>query len=159
MAAAERVTGAAKGVGNWRRSLAEYTERRVMLILPLGFASGLPLLLTFSTLSAWFVVLPPKPRLSLAALTLSGFPDCMSATLRFAPRRHSLGWGPATCVSPRALRMRTSASSLRSAPATGAFCGSTTMPLIDAALFSRINIGGDGRRDRESLACRLAHYL
>jgi MFS transporter, PAT family, beta-lactamase induction signal transducer AmpG len=38
----------------WRRSLAEYTERRVMLILPLGFASGLPLLLTYSTLSAWF---------------------------------------------------------------------------------------------------------
>lgn len=38
---------------NWRESLAAYTDRRVMLILPLGFASGLPLLLTFSTLSAW----------------------------------------------------------------------------------------------------------
>jgi PAT family beta-lactamase induction signal transducer AmpG len=43
----------AKGVAAWRQSIAEYTERRVMLILPLGFASGLPLLLTFSTLSAW----------------------------------------------------------------------------------------------------------
>jgi MFS transporter, PAT family, beta-lactamase induction signal transducer AmpG len=37
----------------WRRSFADYTDRRVLLILPLGFASGLPLLLTYSTLSAW----------------------------------------------------------------------------------------------------------
>ena len=73
MVAAERVTGTAKGVGNWRRSLAEYTERRVMLILPLGFASGLPLLLTFSTLSAWFA----KAGLSLktiGAFALVGTP-------------------------------------------------------------------------------------
>ena len=34
----------------WRRSLEQYRDRRVLLILPLGFASGLPLLLTFSTL-------------------------------------------------------------------------------------------------------------
>jgi MFS transporter, PAT family, beta-lactamase induction signal transducer AmpG len=54
MAAAHDVTAGARGVAAWRQSLAEYTERRVMLILPLGFASGLPLLLTFSTLSAWF---------------------------------------------------------------------------------------------------------
>jgi len=48
------VTVDVKGVTGWRRSVAEYSDRRVMLILPLGFASGLPLLLTFSTLSAWF---------------------------------------------------------------------------------------------------------
>ncbi len=42
------------GPTGWRRSLAQYRDRRVLLILPLGFASGLPLLLTFSTLSAWF---------------------------------------------------------------------------------------------------------
>ena len=41
------------GMTGWRRSLAVYTDRRVLLILALGFASGLPLLLTFSTLSAW----------------------------------------------------------------------------------------------------------
>src|SRR5271169_294802 len=73
MAAAEGVTEAAKGAGDWRRSLAEYTERRVMLILPLGFASGLPLLLTFSTLSAWFA----KAGLSLktiGAFALVGTP-------------------------------------------------------------------------------------
>src|SRR5277367_3995651 len=54
MPAVHDVTGGAKSVTGWRRSLAEYTDRRVLLILPLGFASGLPLLLTFSTLSAWF---------------------------------------------------------------------------------------------------------
>ncbi|HZY58593.1 MAG TPA: MFS transporter [Candidatus Binataceae bacterium] len=35
------------------RWLAPYADRRVLMILPLGFASGLPLLLTYSTLSAW----------------------------------------------------------------------------------------------------------
>jgi len=44
----------AKGRTVWQRSIAQYSDRRVLLILPLGFASGLPLLLTFSTLSAWF---------------------------------------------------------------------------------------------------------
>lgn len=32
---------------------AAYLDRRVLMVLVLGFASGLPLLLTFSTLSAW----------------------------------------------------------------------------------------------------------
>ena len=47
----------------WRHALAEYVEPRVLIILPLGFASGLPLLLTFSTLSAW---------LATAGVTRSG---------------------------------------------------------------------------------------
>src|SRR5271157_488806 len=53
MPAVQDVTGGAKSMTGWRNSIAAYTDRRVMLILPLGFASGLPLLLTFSTLSAW----------------------------------------------------------------------------------------------------------
>src|SRR5208282_879901 len=73
MAAAEGVTEAAKGAGDWRRSLAEYTERRVMLILPLGFASGLPLLLTFSTLSAWFAKAGVS-RATIGAFALVGTP-------------------------------------------------------------------------------------
>jgi hypothetical protein len=40
-------------MSGWRRSLATYTDRRVLLILPLGFASGLLLLLTASTLSTF----------------------------------------------------------------------------------------------------------
>lgn len=40
-------------VKGWRRALDAYTDRRVLTILPLGFASGLPLLLTYSTLAAW----------------------------------------------------------------------------------------------------------
>jgi len=38
--------------GGWRRSFATYRDPHVLLTLPLGFSSGLPLLLTFSTLSA-----------------------------------------------------------------------------------------------------------
>ena len=38
---------------NWRHAVAAYTEPRVLQVLALGFASGLPLLLTYSTLSAW----------------------------------------------------------------------------------------------------------
>jgi PAT family beta-lactamase induction signal transducer AmpG len=37
----------------WLRSLGVYRDRRVLSILFLGFSSGLPLLLVYSTLSAW----------------------------------------------------------------------------------------------------------
>jgi MFS transporter, PAT family, beta-lactamase induction signal transducer AmpG len=57
----------------WRRSLAEYTERRVLLILPLGFASGLPLLLTASTMSAWFAKAGVS-RATIGAFALVGTP-------------------------------------------------------------------------------------
>jgi PAT family beta-lactamase induction signal transducer AmpG len=53
-AAPQTVSNGAKRVTGWRQSIAQYTDRRVMLILPLGFASGLPLVLTASTLAAWF---------------------------------------------------------------------------------------------------------
>ena len=73
MPAVQDVTGEAKSVTGWRRSLAEYTDRRVMLILPLGFASGLPLLLTFSTLSAWFASVGVS-RATIGAFALVGTP-------------------------------------------------------------------------------------
>ncbi|HSZ23168.1 MAG TPA: AmpG family muropeptide MFS transporter [Candidatus Sulfotelmatobacter sp.] len=73
MPAVQDVTGGAKSVTGWRRSLAEYTDRRVMLILPLGFASGLPLLLTFSTLSAWFASVGVS-RATIGAFALVGTP-------------------------------------------------------------------------------------
>lgn len=38
---------------NWRQAFAAYTQPRVLQVLALGFSSGLPLLLTYSTLSAW----------------------------------------------------------------------------------------------------------
>lgn len=37
----------------WLRSLAVYLDRRVAIMLALGFAAGLPFLLVFDTLSAW----------------------------------------------------------------------------------------------------------
>ncbi len=59
--------------GGWRRSLAVYADRRVILILPLGFASGLPLLLTFSTLSAWLASAGVR-RAAIGAFALVGTP-------------------------------------------------------------------------------------
>ena len=38
---------------SWLAALHVYRDRRVLAILALGVSSGLPLLLTFSTLSAW----------------------------------------------------------------------------------------------------------
>jgi len=58
---------------NWRQSLAEYSDRRVLLVLVLGFASGLPLLLTFSTLSAWLATMGIK-RATIGAFALAGTP-------------------------------------------------------------------------------------
>src|SRR5579864_3707741 len=58
---------------DWRRLLAVYTDRRVLLILPLGFASGLPLLLTFSTLSAWLATAGVS-RSAIGAFALAGTP-------------------------------------------------------------------------------------
>src|SRR5512136_1114926 len=57
----------------WRRSLEVYADRRVLLILPLGFASGLPLLLTFSTLSAWLATAGVS-RSAIGAFALVGTP-------------------------------------------------------------------------------------
>ena len=37
----------------WRAALALYGDRRMLVILLMGFSSGLPLLLGFSTLSYW----------------------------------------------------------------------------------------------------------
>ena len=60
-------------MSRWRRSLAVYGDRRVLLILPLGFASGLPLLLTFSTLSAWLATAGVS-RATIGAFALVGTP-------------------------------------------------------------------------------------
>jgi PAT family beta-lactamase induction signal transducer AmpG len=83
-----------------RRSLAIYADRRVLLILPLGFASGLPLLLTFSTLSAWLATAGIS-RSTIGAFALVGTPyafkflwspliDRLPPPLRIGRRR---GWG------------------------------------------------------------------
>ena len=73
MPAAQGVTKEARARTVWRHSIAPYTERRVLLILPLGFASGLPLLLTFSTLSAWLATAGVS-RAAIGAFALVGTP-------------------------------------------------------------------------------------
>src|SRR5216683_3281462 len=54
-------------------AVAPYADRRVLMILPLGFASGLPLLLTFSTLSAWLATAGVS-RSAIGAFALAGTP-------------------------------------------------------------------------------------
>ncbi|MTJ84400.1 MAG: AmpG family muropeptide MFS transporter [Telmatospirillum sp.] len=50
----------------WRQALAAYRDRRVLAVLFVGFSSGIPLLLTYSTLSAWLA----KDGISRAAIGL-----------------------------------------------------------------------------------------
>src|SRR6516165_6736101 len=85
-----------------RHSLAVYSDRRVLLVLLLGFSSGLPLLLTFSTLSAWLATTGVR-RAAIRAFALVGTPyafkfvwspliDRLPPPLPLGRRR---GWGVA----------------------------------------------------------------
>lgn len=89
----------AKKMG-WRHSVAVYRDRRVLLILLLGFSSGLPYLLTFTTLSAWLATDGVK-RAAIGAFALVATPyslkflwsplmDRLKPPLPFGRRR---GWG------------------------------------------------------------------
>jgi MFS transporter, PAT family, beta-lactamase induction signal transducer AmpG len=60
-------------VGGPQRPFAGYSEPRVLLTVPLGFASGLPLLLTFSTLSARLATAGVS-RAAIGAFALVGTP-------------------------------------------------------------------------------------
>lgn len=51
---------------SWRESIAVYADRRILVVLLLGFSSGLPLALTGSTLSVWLT----EDGVSLAAVGL-----------------------------------------------------------------------------------------
>lgn len=86
----------------WRRSVAAYADRRVLQTLLLGFSSGLPLLLTFSTLSAWLATTGVR-RAAIGAFALVGTPyafkfvwspliDRLPPPLPLGRRR---GWGVA----------------------------------------------------------------
>src|ERR1035438_5388924 len=58
---------------NWRHAVAAYTHPRVLQVLGLGFASGLPLLLTYSTLSAWLSTVGVR-RAAIGTFALVGTP-------------------------------------------------------------------------------------
>ena len=62
-----------RAVTNWRHAIAAYTEPRVLQVLALGFSSGLPLLLTYSTLSAWLATVGVR-RAAIGAFALVGTP-------------------------------------------------------------------------------------
>ena len=84
----------------WRRSLTSYTDRHVLQVLALGFSSGLPLMLTFLTLSAWLATVGIK-RSAIGAFALvssfyalkflwSPLIDRLPPPVPFGRRR---GWG------------------------------------------------------------------
>src|ERR1700688_1732783 len=54
--------------GDWLASLAVYRQPRLIAILLMGFSSGLPLALTFGTLSYWLA----ETGVSLTAIGLFG---------------------------------------------------------------------------------------
>ena len=60
-------------MANWRESLLLYLEPKIIAIFFLGFSSGLPLLLTFSTLSAWLTELGVE-RAQIGLFALVGLP-------------------------------------------------------------------------------------
>src|SRR5215470_16621431 len=66
------ITGG-RAATNLRNSVRAYTDRRVLQVLALGFASGLPLLLTFSTLSAWLATAGVR-RAAIGTFALVGTP-------------------------------------------------------------------------------------
>jgi len=60
-------------IAGWRDALAVYRDRRMLVILLMGFASGLPLLLTLSTLSYWLAKLGVS-KTSIGLFSLVGIP-------------------------------------------------------------------------------------
>src|SRR5271163_2074876 len=95
-----------RGSGGWRRSLGVYTDPRVLMILPLGFSSGLPYLLTLTTLSAWLATVGVK-RAAIGVFALVGTPyafkfvwspliDRLPPPLPLGRRR---GWGVAIQIA------------------------------------------------------------
>lgn len=87
-------------MSGWVRVFSMYGDRRVLAILFLGFSSGLPLALTFSTLSAWLASVGIS-KASIGLFALVGTPyafkfvwspliDRLPPPLRLGQRR---GWG------------------------------------------------------------------
>lgn len=74
----------AKGLttDGWRAAFALYADRRLLVILLMGFSSGLPLLLGFSTLSYW---------LSKEGVSLSAIGGLLAAS---APYSFKFLWAP-----------------------------------------------------------------
>jgi PAT family beta-lactamase induction signal transducer AmpG len=60
-------------MNRWREVLAVYADRRILLIAFMGFSSGLPLLLTLSTLSYWLAKLGVS-KTSIGLFALVGTP-------------------------------------------------------------------------------------
>ncbi len=89
-----------KNNAGWLQSLAGYSDHRVLMVLLLGFASGLPYLLTVTTLSAWLATVGVW-RAAIGIFALAGTPyACKFLWAPFMDRLHPplplgrrRGWG------------------------------------------------------------------
>jgi MFS transporter, PAT family, beta-lactamase induction signal transducer AmpG len=111
--------------GSWLASLAVYRQPRLVAILLMGFSSGLPLALTFGTLSYWLA----EVGVSLTAIGLFGLVRS-SYSLKFlwAPLIDRL---PIPLLTARLGRRRSWALSIQLALAVAIFALGRTDPRLD----------------------------
>ena len=82
----------------WGAALLVYFDRRIVTVFALGFASGLPLLLTFSTLSVWLTEVGVT-RTMIGLFAMVGIP--YSLKFIWAPLMDHLPLGPLTRIFGR----------------------------------------------------------
>ncbi len=109
----------------WRDSLAVYLRPRLLAVLFMGFSSGLPLPLTFGTLSFWLAE-SGVSRTTIGALALVG--TAYSLKFLWAPLIDRL---PLGAFSRRLGRRRAWALAIQAALAVAIFCLGLTDPKID----------------------------
>ncbi len=110
---------------NWRDTLAVYLRPRLLAVLFMGFSSGLPLPLTFGTLSFWLAE-TGVDRTAIGALGLVG--TAYSLKFLWAPVIDRL---PLGSFARRFGRRRSWALALQAALAVAIFCLALTDPRVD----------------------------
>ncbi|MBI1244556.1 MAG: MFS transporter [Alphaproteobacteria bacterium] len=110
---------------NWRDSLAVYLRPRLLAVLFMGFSSGLPLPLTFGTLSFWLAE-TGVDRTAIGALGLVG--TAYSLKFLWAPLIDRLALG---AFARRFGRRRSWALVLQAGLAGAIFCLGLTDPRVD----------------------------
>jgi PAT family beta-lactamase induction signal transducer AmpG len=122
------MTDSASEKTQWYASLAVYTRPRLLAVLFMGFSSGLPLPLTFGTLSFWLAE-SGVSREAIGAFSLVG--TAYSIKFLWAPAIDRLGLGPWTRIFGR---RRGWALAIQMALAGAILFLGSTDPRIDPAM-------------------------
>ncbi len=115
-----------------RRALAVYADRRVLAILGMGFASGLPLLLTTSTLSYWLAT-RGIDKTSIGLFALVGLPYSLKFLWAPALDQLRVPWLGARLGQRRAWALAVQLPLAAAILALG-LCDPVGTPLVTAAL-------------------------